>query len=322
MAALPRQTAAPPEALPLLSSQVIVPDRRGPHARLVAYKLRATAVWDEEWAAYSPSAVREVMEYYRRFPVLHRTLLRHLPRDGEVIEAGSGLGHWVALLREAGIAARGVDLSAEALARAREVFPGLPFDEGDVRTLPFADASLAGYVSFGVAEHFEEGPEAVLREAARVVRDGGVMVVSVPWLSPLRRLQRVRPSGPPEGAAFYQYFFTRDEMVAAVEASGFDVVAWDGYGTLKTLRDEWSALRARGRPPRARPAAAARAPRPAAVRPAAGADFDGRVGLVRALRWGVHNALLENAPLHRVAAHMLLLVARRRPRLLPSRPRR
>src|SRR5688572_982873 len=133
MPARSRQT--PPlhaEALQLLTTQVIVADRRGRHARLVAYKLRASEVWDEEWSTYSPAAVREVMEYYRRFPVIHETLRRHLPRDGEVIEAGSGLGHWVALMREAGIAARGVDLSREALVRAREVFPGLPFDEGDV----------------------------------------------------------------------------------------------------------------------------------------------------------------------------------------------
>jgi SAM-dependent methyltransferase len=317
MAAPWRQTAAPrPRPLRLLPAQVIVPERRGLHPRLVAYKLRASQVWDEEWSAYSPAAVREVMEYYRRFPVIYPTLLKHLPRDGEVIEAGSGLGHWVALLREAGIAARGVDLSGEALSRARRVFPGLVFEEGDVLALPFPEASLAGYVSFGVAEHFEEGPEGVLREAARVLRDGGVMVISVPWLSPLRRVQRVRPSGPPDGAAFYQYFFTRREMVAAVESAGFTVTAVDGYGTLKTLRDEWRALRARGRTP---------APKTAVWRAPVGAPehraaFSGTVGLVRGLRWGLHNLLLENAPLHRVAAHMLLLVAVRRPRARPRPP--
>jgi hypothetical protein len=33
-----------------------------------------------------------------------------------------------------------------------------------------------------------------------------------------------------------------------------------------------------------------------------------------------HNALLENALLHRLAAHMLLIVARRRPRAVPASP--
>jgi SAM-dependent methyltransferase len=302
-----------------LPAQVIVPERRGVHSRLVAYKLRVSEVWDDEWSTYSPAAVREVMEYYRRFPVIYPTLLKHLPRDGEVIEAGSGLGHWVALLREAGVAARGVDLSAEALARARRVFPDLIFQEGDVLALPFPEASLAGYVSFGVAEHFVEGPDGVLREAARVLRDGGAMVISVPWLSPLRRLQRVRPAGPPHGAVFYQYFFTRREMIAAVESAGFTVTAVDGYGTLKTLRDEWRALRARGRTPAARPAVS----KARVSAPERQVAFNGTVGLVRGLRWGLHNALLENPPLHRVAAHMLLLVAVRRPRgeaPSPARP--
>jgi hypothetical protein len=160
-------------------------------------------------------------------------------------------------------------------------------------------------MSLGVAEHFEDGPHALLREAARVLRDGGVMVISVPWVSPLRRLPRWRPAGPPPGAAFYQYFFTRDEMVAAVQAAGFEVEAVDGYGTLKTLRDEWRELWGGRRTAPALSPAAAEAPMKGS---------DGRVGLVHTLRWAAHNALLENPLLHRVAAHMLLLVARRRPR--------
>ena len=283
-------------------------ERRGAHPRLVAYKLREARVWDEEWSRYSPDAVREAMESYRRFPVIYPALLRHLPRDGAIVEAGSGLGHWVALLREAGFDAFGVDASAEALARSRLVFPGLRFDEADVLHLPSADGTLAGYVSFGVAEHFEDGPQALLREAARVLRDGGVMVISVPWLSPLRRLQLRRPPRPPQGAVFYQYFFTRAEIVAAVEAAGFDVVAVDGYGTLKTLRDEWRELR----PSRREPAAMSTAK-------AAGAAASARAeGPLRAVGRAAYHALLENPLAHRLAAHMLLIVARRRARAAAS----
>ena len=76
------------EAIPPLYAQVIVRDLRGRHPRLVAYKLREASVWDEEWANYSPAAVRDAMEYYRRFPVIYPALRRHLPRDGRVVEAG------------------------------------------------------------------------------------------------------------------------------------------------------------------------------------------------------------------------------------------
>jgi SAM-dependent methyltransferase len=288
-----------------LYAQVIVRERRGAHPRLVAYKLREARVWDEEWSRYSPDAVRAAMESYRRFPVIYPALVRHLPRDGAIVEAGSGLGHWVALLREAGFDAFGVDASREALVRSRQVFPGLRFDEADVLNLPFADGALAGYVSFGVAEHFEDGPQALLREAARVLRDGGVMVISVPWLSPLRRLQRRRPPGPPQGAVFYQYFFTRAEIVAAVEGAGFELIAVDGYGTLKTLRDEWRELRPRQLPPVAASAAATPAAAPASAR---------SKGALRGVGRAVYHVLLENRLAHRLAAHMLLIVARRRPR--------
>jgi SAM-dependent methyltransferase len=292
-------------------AQVIVRERRGPHPRLAAYKLREASVWDEEWAGYSPAAVRDTMEYYRRFPVIYPALRRHLPRDGRVVEAGSGLGQWVALLREDGFDAVGVDTSEEALRRSRLVFPGLPFEQADVLALPYGDGTLGGYVSFGVAEHFPAGPHALLAEAARVLRDGGVMVISVPWLSPLRRWQRWRPARAPEGAVFYQYFFTRSEMTAAVEAAGFDVIEVDAYGTLKTLRDEWRELRG----PRAQAPAAARVSAPSADAPVP-------AGRLRTLARAAHHVLLENRPAHRLAAHMMLIVARRRPRpaARPSSP--
>ena len=307
----PRQTPRRPRFLPPLYAQVIVRERHGVHPRLVAYKLRDASVWDEEWADYSPAAVRDTMEYYRRFPVIYPALRRHLPRDGRVVEAGSGLGQWVALLREAGFDAVGVDTSEEALRRSRLVFPGLPFERADVLALPYGDGTLGGYVSFGVAEHFPDGPHALLREAARVLREGGVMVISVPWLSPLRRWQRWRPAGAPEGAVFYQYFFTRSEMTAAVEAAGFDVIDVDAYGTLKTLRDEWRELRR----PHARAAAAVRASTAAPEAPMT-------AGPLRTFARAAHNALLENALAHRLAAHMMLIVAKRGPRTgaAPSSP--
>jgi hypothetical protein len=58
--------------------------------------------------------------------------------------------------------------------------------------MPYADGSLAGYLSFGVVEHFREGPFVVLTEAFRVLRPGGVAIITTPAPGYARRLKAFR----------------------------------------------------------------------------------------------------------------------------------
>jgi ubiquinone/menaquinone biosynthesis C-methylase UbiE len=104
-----------------------------------------------------------------------------------MLEAGCGSGKWVAWAAQQGWEAIGVDWSAELMRRAGEEVPDATFLAGDIRDMPLADGSVGSLMSLGAVEHATEGPGRALREFARVLRSGGRALVTVPFLSPVRR---------------------------------------------------------------------------------------------------------------------------------------
>jgi O-antigen chain-terminating methyltransferase len=99
----------------------------------------------------------------------------------DVVDLGCGRGEALALLREQGLNAAGVDESAEMVRRCRE--QGLDAAIGDalgaLRARPAA--SLDAVVSFHVVEHLPPPTLAALvREAWRVLRSGGMLVLETP----------------------------------------------------------------------------------------------------------------------------------------------
>jgi SAM-dependent methyltransferase len=157
---------------------------------------------------------------------LEDVLVRHLDRGGRHLEAGCGLGWWVAALRARGYDVEGVESSSALVQAVNRARPDLPVRGGDATRLDVADEQFDGYLSFGVVEHREEGPEPFLREARRILRPGGTLILSVPWLCPLRALKgrlgryHDEPSG---DAAFFQYGFAEAELSALLGATGFRV---------------------------------------------------------------------------------------------------
>ena len=176
--------------------------------------------WAEHWGGHS---TRELLETARTSP-LTELISRALPRDGTVLEAGCGLGQYVVLLRERGWRAAGVDWAVDALQTCRRFAP-VPLAGMKLEALAIREASLTAYVSLGVVEHDEAGPDGILAEAARVLRPGGVAVVSVPYLNGIRTLGRAwlvhrNRALARRGATFYQYVFTRRELVDALARHG------------------------------------------------------------------------------------------------------
>jgi SAM-dependent methyltransferase len=107
--------------------------------------------------------------------------LREVRERGPVLDLGCGRGESLALLRDEGIAARGVDSSARMVAVCRE--RGLEAAEGDLfETLAAVPAgSLGGVVSCHVIEHLP-GPSLgrLVHLAWRALAPGGVLILETP----------------------------------------------------------------------------------------------------------------------------------------------
>lgn len=99
----------------------------------------------------------------------------------EVLDIGCGRGEFLDLMREAGVPARGIDLSEESVDRCRK--KGFQADVADLFTYldALTDASLDGIFSAQVVEHLPPNrlPE-MIRMAAQKLRRGGVLAIETP----------------------------------------------------------------------------------------------------------------------------------------------
>ncbi len=180
--------------------------------------------WDELWRR----RLRD--EYYvdadrGDLRDLEELVERYLDPQGRHLEAGCGLGYWVAALSARGYDIVGVESSRDLVGAVKAVRPNLPIEHGDALSLDFPDGHFDGYLSFGVVEHRREGPEPFLVEARRLLRPGGHLILSVPFVCPLRRVKgRLRVYRPPRPTTpFFQYAFGDEELRALLGIHGFSV---------------------------------------------------------------------------------------------------
>lgn len=99
-----------------------------------------------------------------------------------VLEVAFGTGHLAAEAAARGATVVGVDFAPAMVALARQRVPGASFHEGDAEKLPFGNEQFdAVMCCFGLM-HFAD-PSRALREAARVLKRGGVIGFTV-WQDP------------------------------------------------------------------------------------------------------------------------------------------
>lgn len=221
--------------------------------------------WEENWA---DASIDENVAYVRDNDHLRPVLDRYIRPDRKVLEGGCGLGQYVIYYSQKGVDIQGVDFAPQVINRIKAGYPDLPVEAGDVQKLRFDDNFFDVYYSGGVVEHFEEGPHQALREAHRVLKKNGVLIITVPFVnfwrqlydaalcikSAFRKDRSVRivdrhnryrvtrqclKDSLESGFNFYLYIFSIREFMNMLKESGFKVISWHGCSVIWGLRSSF-----------------------------------------------------------------------------------
>ena len=165
---------------------------------------------------------------------LEDRLAQYLPLQGaglRLLDVGCGTGHHMQALARRGFAVAGVDGSEAMLEHARANNPGVELHLADVDRLPFSDASFDYVLCIEVLRYLRD-PGPCVREMARVVRPGGMVLVTATPLLNLNGywlVNRVAVALPVRGFVRLRQFFTTSGRLRRVFGeAGFRDVAVHG----------------------------------------------------------------------------------------------
>ena len=155
---------------------------------------------------------------------------KYLNPGDKILEGGCGNGAWVQYLNDQGYECIGTDINEVILDVAKK--ENLNVIKDDILNMSFADDTFHAYLSLGVIEHWEDGPQKAIAEAYRVIKPGGYFLVSTPcnnlirklFNHPLRDLVNICYKILGIDLHFVEYRFERHELKQFMIDGGFNVV--------------------------------------------------------------------------------------------------
>ncbi|MEM9005643.1 MAG: class I SAM-dependent methyltransferase [Cyanobacteria bacterium P01_F01_bin.86] len=157
-----------------------------------------------------------------------RTCLSHLDQTSKILDCGVGTGAFSLALLDSldqPVHVAGLDISHPMLTHAQQNLehrcPTLDLRGGDIRRLPFADASFDAVIFAHVLEHMAD-PIETLREMVRVLKPGAPLIGSVTRRGLGQVLMSLR---------WQNRGYAPNQLEAFLEMAGLEAVKSFNYGT-------------------------------------------------------------------------------------------
>lgn len=172
------------------------------------------------------AAFSEEMKAFRREQFVS-FVRKHNLHDRKLLEIGCGRGEYLALWREAGVAAHGLEYAQASVEDCLR--QGLPTIQGYVEQAgqELAGAPYDAFATLNFLEHWPD-PNASLRGIAHNLRDGALGLVEVPNFDMI--LQRKLFT---EFISDHLLYFTRETLETLLRLNGFEVLeckpVWHDY---------------------------------------------------------------------------------------------
>jgi len=163
----------------------------------------------------------EYYDYFKNNLEHLQVFINELPKEGKVLDAGSGPGGVAEYFAEQGFDVTGIDNVAEMIALSSKKVPSVEFREMDVRHLDFSESSFDGIISEYLVIHIPsvELPS-TLQGFYRVLKPGGLLYVSLFEGDEERYIDE--PFKPGEKA--FWNFIPSETFKEMLNAAGFKVI--------------------------------------------------------------------------------------------------